>query len=216
MKVIEPSYEIESEIVPFNIYHNLENIARTCYKSEPNGNPENFIKRLIDDGHEAMIEHEHMTVRFIHNRGFTHELVRHRIASYAQESTRYCNYAKEKFGNELTFIKPYWFDRQNTLLQNRQRWLDITEGIEDIYLEMTHLGMSAQAARGILPNDIKTEIVITANLREWRNIFKLRCDRAAHPDMRRVMIPLYTELRNLLPHIFFIKELETLLNETVK
>jgi thymidylate synthase (FAD) len=206
MKIIKPSFQIESEINPHKIYENLENIARTCYKSESvgdMGDAAGFIRRLIDRGHEAMIEHEHITVRFIHNRGFTHELVRHRIASYAQESTRYCNYSKDKFGNELTFIEPYWYkEEEKTSNLNDGAWDVLMEQIEEIYLTMIK-SLPAQAARGILPNDIKTEIVITANLREWRAIFKLRCADAAHPDMRRVMIPLQNELKNLLPDIFF-------------
>ena len=206
MNVIKPYYEIESILNPSRIYLNLESIARTCYKSESKGDPERFIKNIIDRGHEAMIEHEHITVRFIHNRGFTHELVRHRMASYAQESTRYCSYASDRFGNELTFIEPYWWSGVEKTFDEKsafQRWVSLMQEIEDNYLSLTREnGLPPQAARGILPNDVKTEIVITANLREWRNIFKLRCASDAHPDMRRVMIPLHTELSHTLPIIF--------------
>lgn len=219
MNVIKPYFQIESVLNPSRIYSNLENIARTCYKSESKGDPEKFIKNIIDRGHEAMIEHEHITVRFIHNRGFTHELVRHRIASYAQESTRYCNYSSDKFGNELTFIEPYWLsnhkqgvvaDYDPLIDRAGELWLHVMREVEFAYLKLTKFNgqgfpeqcLPPQAARGILPNDIKTEIVITANLREWRNIFRLRCAPDAHPDMRRVMIPLHAELSHILPIIF--------------
>ena len=172
MKIIHPDYFIETNSLPSEMYERIEKIARTCYKSEGKGNAKKFIARLIEKGHEAMIEHEYITVRFIHNRGFSHELVRHRLASYAQESTRYCNYSNDKFGSELTFVEPYWFkeeciDKEIAI----KSWLRLMENIETDYIFLTKGNkLPAQAARGILPNDIKTEIVITANLREWRNI----------------------------------------------
>lgn len=201
MQIIEPSYEIK----PFDaqaMLENLERIARTCYKSEQKGEPGKFIQGIIRRGHEAMIEHEYITVRFIHNRGFTHELVRHRIANFAQESTRYCNYSADKFGNELTFIKPYWHGIISDY-NPYEEWIIVMKQTQDKYMHLINVvGLPPQAARGILPNDLKTEIVITANLREWRNIFKLRCAADAHPDMHRVMIPLQRELYKLLPDVF--------------
>jgi thymidylate synthase (FAD) len=201
MQVIDPSYEI--------MYYDkdalklLEKIARVCYKSEDKiteYSHESLLKNLITRDHTAMIEHSNVTVKFVHNRGFSHELVRHRIASYAQESTRYCNYSKGKFDGELTMIKPYWFEENDDI--DCIIWHDTMKKIEQSYMELIKMGQPPQAARGILPNDLKTEIVITANLREWRNIFKLRTAIAAHPDMRRIMVPLFFDLRGIFPIIF--------------
>lgn len=201
MKIIKPSYEImyyNKDTMPL-----LEKVARVCYKSEDkicDGSADILIQKLINSGHEAMIEHASITVKFIHNRGFSHELVRHRIASYAQESTRYCNYSADKFGNELTFIEPYWF--QNEKYLSESIWMNNIDIIEKSYFQLLEEGLPPQAARGILPNDLKTEIVITANIREWRQIFKLRTANAAHPDMIRVMLPLQIKLQELFPILF--------------
>ena len=152
---------------------------------------------LIDRGHEAMIEHSMLSVKFIVDRGVSHELVRHRIASFAQESTRYCNYSKEKFGNELTFIKPCFFDDIKY-----QRWLGAMADAQCAYFDLLNSGASPQEARSVLPNSLKTEVVMTANYREWRNFFKLRTAKAAHPQMREVTIPLLRELQSKIPVVF--------------
>jgi len=203
MKIIEPSFEILTPIDGPEVLRNLESIARTCYKSEEKieeGSAERMVKMLIKNGHEAMIEFFDITVRFVHNRGFSHEMVRHRLCSFAQESTRYCNYSADKFGNEITVIKPYWLiDRQDIV---EVLWLDAMNKAERVYFELLSCDMRPQDARGVLPNDLKTEINVKANLREWRQIFKLRCAPAAHPDMRRVMIPLLRELKEEIPVIF--------------
>jgi len=202
MKIIKPSFEIikyDHGAVKF-----LEEVGRTCYKSEDkitDTSGDKFINMLVERGHEAMIEHSFISVRFIHNRGFTHELVRHRLVSYAQESTRYCNYAKDKFNNELTFIEPFWFGGGDDT--DERSWHELMLQIEKLYnVFVNEGGLPPQAARGILPNDLKTEIVASANVREWRSIFKLRCARGAHPDMHRVMIPLLYKLNELLPVLF--------------
>lgn len=203
MKIIEPSYEILTPINGDKVLQTLEKVARTCYKSEEKigeGTAEKMVANLIKNGHEAMIEFFDITVKFIHNRGFTHEMVRHRLCSFAQESTRYCNYSGDKFGNELTLIKPYWFEETEQTVKDM--WSNHCYSAEYLYTELLKKGLLAQAARGVLPNDLKTEINVKANLREWRAIFKLRCASAAHPDMRRVMIPLLQELKNRIPIIF--------------
>lgn len=203
MKIIEPSYEILTPINGNEVLRTLEKVARTCYKSEEKigeGTAERMISNLIKNGHEAMIEFFDITVKFIHNRGFTHEMVRHRLCSFAQESTRYCSYDKEKFGKELTMIKPYWFDETDQSVKDF--WSNHVFSSECTYFQLLKYGLQAQAARGILPNDLKTEINVKANLREWRAIFKLRTAPSAHPDMRRVMIPLLEELRGKIPVIF--------------
>ena len=138
MKIIEPSYEILTPIDGEEILKTIERIARTCYKSEDQitaDSAEKMIGNLIKNGHEAMIEFFDLTVKFTHNRGFTHELVRHRLCNFAQESTRYCNYIKDKFGNELTIIKPYWFDGVEQSVRNI--WLGHIYAGEVTYLHLS-------------------------------------------------------------------------------
>ena len=203
MRIIEPSYEILTPINGDEVLKAIEKVARTCYKSEDKigeGTAERMAAMLIKNKHEAMIEFFDITVKFTHNRGFTHEMVRHRLCSFAQESSRYCNYAEDKFGNEITVIRPYWLDEKPEL---EEQWEDACSLMEDAYLWfINEKDLQPQAARGILPNDLKTEINVKANLREWRTIFKLRTAPSAHPDMRRVMIPLLEELRGKIPVIF--------------
>lgn len=146
-----------------------------------------------------MIEHSSLSVKFIVDRGVSHELVRHRIASFAQESTRYCNYSKDKFGKEITVIEPCFF---SPLSDSYTFWKHATESAEAHYFSLLDSGATPQEARSVLPNSTKTEITITANYREWRNLFKLRTAKAAHPQMREVVIPLLKELKEKLPIIF--------------
>ena len=146
-----------------------------------------------------MLEHEKITVRFICDRGVTHEIVRHRIASYSQESTRYCNYSQDKFGNELTFIKPCFWNEDDA---QYKLWLDTMQYIEEMYNKLIASGAKPEEARSILPNSLKTEIVVTMNLREWRHFFKLRTDPAAHPQIREISLALLDELKQKLPIIF--------------
>lgn len=212
MKIIEPSFEI--------LYGNekgleerIEQIGRVCYKSEDkitSISSRKFVDSIMDRKHLSVVEHISLTVRFIHNRGFTHELVRHRLAAYSQESTRYCNYSKDKFNNELTFIKPYWWEDESLpyIGGARTAWIQSMELAEKNYNNMIECGLKPQAARGILPNDLKTEIIMTANLREWIHVFKLRTSRDAHPDMIRVMVPLKFEFKRIFPTIFMYKREE--------
>lgn len=214
----DASYEILTPISEggINELKHIEKIGRVCYKSEENitedgASAKKFVKMLIDRGHEAMIEHSMLSVKFIVDRGISHELVRHRIASFAQESTRYCNYSSEKFGNEISVIdivnsikydskmsKMYSASIENILFE----WWDAMEDAEKHYMKMIELGATPQIARSVLPNSTKTEITITANYREWRNLFKLRTAKAAHPQMREITIPLLKELKSRLPVVF--------------
>lgn len=212
MKIIEPSYEILTEISEGGIkeLQHIEKIGRVCYKSEDKitedgESAKKFVKMLIGRGHEAMIEHSSLSVKFTVDRGVSHELVRHRIASFAQESTRYCNYSKDKFDNGITFIKPFFF-REDT--QNYKEWVHAMGMAEKLYLQMLKDGATPQEARSVLPNSTKTEITITANYREWRNFFKLRTAKAAHPQMVQVTRPLLKELKTRLPIIFDDIEVE--------
>ena len=218
MKIIKPSYEILTPISDGGIkeLQHIEKIGRVCYKSEDRitddgESAKKFVKMLISNGHEAMIEHSSLSVKFIVDRGVSHELVRHRIASFAQESTRYCNYSKDKFNNEITVILPCFFDTGMGILSNSlvyQEWKLACECAEERYFNLLKMGATPQQARTVLPNSLKTEITITANYREWRNFFKLRTAEPAHPQMREVTIPLLKELKTLIPIIFDDIEVE--------
>ena len=212
MKIIKPSYEILTPISDGGIkeLQHIEKIGRVCYKSEDRitddgESAKKFVKMLISNGHEAMIEHSSLSVKFVVDRGVSHELVRHRIASFAQESTRYCNYSKDKFGNEITVILPCFFDTGMGILSNSlvyQEWKSACECAEERYFNLLKMGATPQQARTVLPNSLKTEITVTANYREWRNFFKLRTAEASHPQMREVAIPLLKELKTFIPIIF--------------
>lgn len=202
MKVVNASFEIIDTIRPKEILKNIEKFGRVCYKSESNITEDSaspFISRIIKSGHESVIEHEKVSVKIICDRGVSHEIVRHRIASYSQESTRYCNYIKDKFGNELTFIKPIFWAEESP---EYRIWFSSMENIEKTYMQLINLGARPEQARAILPNSLKTEIIVTMNLREWRHFFKLRTSNRAHPQMREISIPLLQEFKVLLPCIF--------------
>ena len=207
MKVIEPSYEILEypgnglDISNYAL-HQIEQAGRVCYKSEGRVTGESapgFVKNILERGHESVIEHASMTVKFVCDRGVSHELVRHRLCAFSMESTRYCNYSKGKFGGELTFIKPLFWDERTAKFEH---WLQTMDALERTYLKLIELGAKPEEARSVLPNSLKTEIVVTANLREWRHIFKLRTSLKAHPQMRQLVRPLLRELKKLIPIVF--------------
>lgn len=202
MRIINPSHEILTEINGKEILRFIEKIGRVCYKSEDritDDSAESFVGTVIKRGHESVLEHVSISVRFICDRGVSHEIVRHRIASYSQESTRYCNYSLDGFGNELTFIRPcFW----KIGTQEYGKWLHMMREIEDLYILMMKTGNQAQEARSILPNSLKTELVMTANLREWRHFLKLRTAPDAHPQMREIAIPLLEEFKSKIPVVF--------------
>ena len=202
MKIIEPSVELINAPDYKTLLTTIEAAGRTCYKSEDkitDGSAEKFVRGIIKRGHEAVIEHGSLTVRFTCDRGVSHEIVRHRVASYCQESTRYCNYSNDDFGAEITVIKPLFF---NEGTQGYELWKEACENAENSYFKLLEYGCTPQEARAVLPNSLKTEIVMTANLREWRHFFKLRTSTAAHPQIREVMTPLLNELKGLIPVIF--------------
>lgn len=202
MKIIRPSFEILDEIDGDDILKRIEIAGRTCYKSETNITPDSarkFVASVIKNGHESVIEHEKITVRIICDRGITHEIVRHRLASYSQESTRYCNYSKDKFGNELTFISPPFFEKGSKIYQI---WLSAMQESELNYLDMLEAGVKPEEARTVLPNSLKTEIIVTMNLREWRHFFKVRTADAAHPQMREIARPMLESFKDLISVVF--------------
>lgn len=190
MKIIKPSVELIDAPEYADVLALIDAAGRTCYKSalsETDKQREEFVRRAIKRGHESIIEHAKATARIICDRGVSHEIVRHRIASYTQESTRYCNYAKERFGEELTFIKPCFFQsRTPEEVHAEQIWRKAMCNAETAYFAMLGSGAKPEEARSVLPNSIKTEIVVTMNFREWRHFLKLRTDAAAHPQMREV------------------------------
>ena len=205
MRVINAGYEIISDLNGAEILKHIERCARVCYKSEDritDGSAEKMVAALIRSGHEAMLEHYSFTVKFICDRGIANELVRHRIASFAQESSRYCCYAKDKFGKELTFINPCFWEPDS---DNYARWFHEMDESEKTYLAMIESGATPEQARDILPTSIKTEIVMTANLREFRHFFKLRAEGITgkpHPQMLEITIPLLKELKQKIPVVF--------------
>lgn len=202
MKIISPSFEILNLSDPDDMLKRLETYGRVCYKSESKitaDSATSFIKAILEKGHESVIEHAIVTVKLICDRGVTHEIVRHRIASYSQESTRYCNYSKNMFGKELTFIKPFYWESDTPMYLI---WVNQMKEIEESYMKLIELGATPEQARSVLPNSLKTEIVVTMNLREWRHFFRLRTSSNAHPQMREIIVPLYQEMSKRLPAIF--------------
>jgi thymidylate synthase (FAD) len=190
------------KLSPEEILKKLELCGRVCYKSEDKITDESavkFISNIIKRGHESILEHVSFSVRFICDRGVTHEMVRHRIASYSQESTRYCNYSKGDFDRQITVIEPLYL-KPGT--QSYEVWKQACQQAEDNYFKLLQYGCTAQEARAVLPNSLKTEIVMTANIREWRHFLKLRTSKAAHPQIKEVADMLLMELNFLLPSLF--------------
>lgn len=195
-KVLIPQSEIEKEFL-----RKIERYARVCYKSEDKLGEEantNFLGSIIRYGHESVIEHEKITLMFITDRGITHEVVRHRVGSYSQESTRYCNYSNDKFGREITVIDPFFYKGR----PEYAIWQKSCESAEQHYFALLEAGSTPQEARAVLPNSLKTEIVVTYNLREWRHFLNLRCSKGAHPQVKEIAIPLLLRFKELLPVLF--------------
>ncbi|GHS95378.1 thymidylate synthase [Planctomycetales bacterium] len=202
MKEISAQVILEDVINGIDLLKRIERAGRTCYKSEELAKESTyiqFIKMILKNKHESVLEHEKVTLRIICDRGVTHEIVRHRIGSYSQESTRYCNYADDKFGNDLTFIKPlFWGDGS----ENLRIWRLTMQNTENAYLELIKNGAKPQEARSVLPNSLKTEIVVTYNLREWRHFLKLRLAKDAHPQMQEVAKLIHEKLKMAIPLVF--------------
>lgn len=218
MLVLKPTYEILTPISEGAIdeLKHIERIARVCYKSEDyitedGESAKKLITTLLNRNHEAMLEHSMLSVKFICDRGVSHELVRHRLAAFAQESTRYVNYSKDKFGSEINVIdilggiqldKKMSTMTADVIALILTEWEDAMRDAEKHYMKLIELGATPQIARSVLPNSTKTEITITANYREWRHFFTLRTPDTAHPQMREITVPLLKELKTLIPLIF--------------
>jgi thymidylate synthase (FAD) len=202
MKIVLPSFSYNEPVDGAAMLQRIERAGRVCYKSEERisaDSAESFIRRLLKSGHESVLEHEKITVTVICDRGVSHEIVRHRIASYSQESTRYCNYAGDRFGNELTFIQPCFFEETDP---KYQLWKEQMQRCEDAYFALIQSGAKPEEARSVLPNSLKTELVITMDLREWRHFFRLRTAPAAHPQMRELAFALLNAFQRDVPVLF--------------
>ena len=202
MRIIKPDVEFLTPLDGAAIIKHLELCGRVCYKSEEKiseDSAQKFLTNIINRGHEAVLEHFSFTVKFICDRGISHEIVRHRLASYCQESTRYCNYSKDSFGTEITVIKPLFLE-EGTI--GWDCWKRSCEEAETQYFNLLDWGCTAQEARSVLPNSLKTEVVMTADIREWRHFLKLRCSPAAHPQMREVASVLLDKVRSRIPVLF--------------
>lgn len=217
MKVVQAGYQILTPISEGGIkeLQHIEKIGRVCYKSEDKitedgESAKTFVKMLINNRHEAMLEHGCISVLFTVDRGITHELVRHRVADFAQESTRYCNYSKGKFGNDITVIdiEPgirIEAKKDEDVVKILNEWYRACEDAQRHYMNMLNYGASPQIARSVLPTSTKSDITVTANYREWRHILNLRAVGTTgkpHPQMLEVMIPLLKELQQKLPVMF--------------
>ena len=218
MKSIKPSFEILSNINGDEMLRSIEMAGRLCYQSNhkiEDGSAPKFIEMILKRGHLSVIEHVGFSVMFISNRGFSHEQVRHRIASFSQESTRFCNYSTDKFGNEIQCIdltdslKTYGIHQK----ENREFTPEEITNIMSIFVsawddaqawynDLIDEGVQAQFARNVLPIGLKTSIAVTCNLREWREIFTQRTAKVAHPQMKELMRPLLEEIKRKIPIIF--------------
>jgi len=222
MRIIDQGYKIKL-LASFDQQLNLiEDCGRVAYASEDkiaDGSSKQFAKMIMGKNHGAVLEHSILTVIFVTDRGVSHEIVRHRLASYTQESTRFCNYAKDKFNGSVTYIRPVWIDKD--WVENHgpepvfggnsaeDHWWQVCNLAEDYYLRLLKLGWTPQQARSVLPNSLKTKIAVTTNFREWQHIFRLRAiSKAAHPQMRDLMIPLYEDCRTLCPEVFELGDVE--------
>ena len=202
MRIVEPSVKIITPIDGQAILRHIEQVGRVCYKSEDKivaGYAEDFVRAVIKRGHEAVIEHFSITVKFITDRGISHEIVRHRLASYAQESTRYCNYSKDKFSREITVIRPVDIAEGAPEFED---WKEAMETAEKAYFKLLEDGCKPQTARSVLPTCVKTELLATMNLRELRHFIKLRASAAAHPDIRILAKNLLKQLKAQIPVVF--------------
>lgn len=213
MILVKPSVEVLQAPSGDEVLQLIELAGRTCYKSENKITRESapkFVNMVLKNGHHSVIEHASMTVRFICDRGVTHELVRHRLAAYSQESTRYCNYS-----GAMTYVIPPWVSilpgeysninilaNDHTVDEASLEWAVSMDSAETAYKRLSSMGWAPQQARSVLPNSLKTEIVMTANMREWRHVFSLRCSKKAHPQIREIMLQLLEWCHDNIPILF--------------
>lgn len=201
MKIINPKIEVE-QYNPVKIMKNLERACRTCYRSEgliTDDSYKKLLKNCINRGHESILEHEKITVRMVCDIGVYKDLTRHRFGSFSIESTRYCNYGKDKFDNEIKFIKPCNIEEGT---DEYTEWQWCLSQIEESYMKMTALGCTPDQMRMILPHSTAAEVCMTANIREWRHILDLRTKKMTHPAIRQILIPLLLKFKADMPELF--------------
>ena len=205
MKIVKAGCIIVDDIDGKRILQKLEACGRTAYKSEhritPDSAPE-FIGRLIRMGHESVLEHVSVSVRFLTDRSTSHQIVRHRLASYTQESQRYINYTNQKFGGHVVFVCPSFLMDRPADCEQAILWKEAMENAEKAYFALIEAGAYPQEARSVLPNSTKTELVMTANLREWRHFLKMRLSKGAHPDIRMLAEDLLDQFQSRIPVVF--------------
>lgn len=200
MQIIKPYINVP-KIDGVALMKNIEKAGRTCYKSEPKdeNSYKQFIKSIVKRGHESVLEHEKVTIRFVADRGTMWDITRHRHASFSIESSRWCNYCNDKFGTEIKVIEPFF------ILDNKEAyntWEESMKIAESSYIKLIDLGFGPDVARMCVPASLATEITMTCNIREWRHILKLRCERVVHPHVRQVMIPLLLYFKEIMPELF--------------
>ncbi len=200
MKIVDPWIEVE-KIDGINIMKKIERACRTCYRSEGNISEDsykNLLKNCINRGHESVLEHEKVTIRMYCDIGVYKDLTRHRFASFSIESTRYCSYDKDKYGNEIKCINPSYIEDKEIY----EEWKKSMEEIEKRYMKMKELGASTDMCRLILPHSTAAEVTMTADIREWKHILSLRTSNKAHPAIRQLLIPLLKYFQKEMPEIF--------------
>ena len=210
MRIIDPSFKFTHRMSSASAYSVIAEAMKNCYRADLNEKPlsdTEYVERAIRIGHHSVIEHVSVGVNITCDRGVSHELVRHRLASFSQESTRYCSYGSDKFGSEITVVRPSWA----IAMQNEEpvdpslkymAWLCAMRAAENAYMDMLSYGAAPQEARAVLPNSLATRIAMTANLREWIHVFRLRVDTPSHPDMRHLMKMLFMEFLKEYPQVF--------------
>lgn len=208
MKLIEPQVFVE-DYNGKEIMRRIERACRICYRSEDkitDASYKNLLKNCINRGHESVLEHEKISAKLIGDIGTYKDLTRHRIASFSVESTRYCNYGKDKFGNELKFMKPVNIEEGT---KKYEIWEECMKNIEKSYIEMSNLGCLPDQLRLLLPHSTAAEYALTANIREWRHILSLRCSSHTHPAIRQLLIPLLLKFKEDMPELFDEVEYDT-------
>lgn len=200
MRLVEPWIKVEN-FDGVKIMKRIERACRTCYRSEDKISEEsykNLLTNCLNRGHESVLEHEKITVRIYSDIGTYKDLTRHRFASFSVESTRYCSYNKDKYGNEIAVVNPVYMEDKEVF----ETWKKAIEDMEKAYMKMKELGASTDMCREILPHSTAAEYTMTANIREWKHIFELRANNHVHPAIRQVMIPLLKYFKEQMPDIF--------------
>ena len=198
MRLVEPWIKVEN-FDGVKIMKRIERACRTCYRSEDKISEEsykNLLTNCLNRGHESVLEHEKITVR-IYSDTYK-DLTRHRFASFSVESTRYCSYNKDKYGNEIAVVNPVYIEDKEVF----ETWKKAIEDMEKAYMKMKELGASTDMCREILPHSTAAEYTMTANIREWKHILELRTTNHVHPAIRQVLIPLLLLFKEQMPEIF--------------